>query len=76
MSIISNIQIPSKIISTNGELVSFFLIITISISFLLQNSKYRNAYVLNTLDILSNPTLLIYILILIFNVIKIIGPTQ
>lgn len=76
MSIISNIQIPSKIISTNGELVSFFLIIIISISFLLQNSKYRNAYVLNTLDILSNPTLLIFILILVFNVIKIIGPTQ
>lgn len=76
MSIISNIQIPSKIISTNGELVSFFLIIIISISFLLQNSKYRNAYVLNTLDILSNPALLIFILILIFNVIKIIGPTQ
>ncbi len=72
MSIISNIQVPSKIISADGEIVAIFLIIIISILFLLSGTKYWNEYVSNTLNIFSNPILLIFIAIVIWKIMAII----
>ena len=69
MSIISNMQIPVKIVSVDGEIVSIFLIFILSISFLVSPTKYWNIYVSNTLNILADPMWLIFICIVIFNII-------
>lgn len=72
VSDVSNVQIPSEIISTNGEIVAIFLVIIISMSFLLSDTKYWNGYVSNILNTFSKPLLLVFIAIVIFKVILII----
>jgi hypothetical protein len=65
MSIITNIHIPARI---DGDIASMVLIIFLSISFLLSNSKYWSVYVSNTLKIFYNTMLWIFIAIVIFKI--------
>ncbi len=71
MSIISNIQIPSKIISADEEIVVIFLIIILLISFLLSDTEYWDEYVSNTLNIFSYPIFLIFMAMVLFKFVMI-----
>lgn len=66
---ISNIRAFSVI---GGEFASIFLIILLSISFFLSDTKYWNRYTSNTLNICTNPLLLTFMSIVIFNIMVIV----
>ncbi len=72
MTIISNGQFPLDIINTGGELTNIFLIILLSISLLVADTKYWNGYILNVLKTFSRPLLLVFIMIVIFKIILVI----
>lgn len=58
--------IPSiQTIPEVGKFVSIFLIIILSISILISETKYWNEYLSNSLDIYSSPLLLTYVIIVI-----------
>lgn len=66
MSVIANTQnISSYIISMSGEFVSIFLIIILSVSFLISDIKYSNKYISNILGTHSSPLLLVFVSIVI-----------
>lgn len=73
MSIIANVQnLSPKIISIGGEYISIFLIISLSISFLMSETKYWSKYTSNFLNTYSNPLLLIFVAIIIYKIFIIV----
>lgn len=52
-----------------GEFMSISLIIILSISFLLSDSKYWNKYVSNTIGVYANPLLLAFVAIVIHRIV-------
>lgn len=54
------------------EIISIFLIITLSISLLVSNTKYWNEYISNSIDIYSYPLLLTLVTIIIHKIMFII----
>ncbi len=72
MTIISNILFSSEDIAFAGEYMAIFLIILLSISFLVEGTKYWNAHVSNIIVIYSNPLLLVLVAIIIFKIIDIL----
>lgn len=72
MSIAAISNISPEAINTSGALATIFLIIAISISLLLADSKYWNKYVSDALDLYSYSVLVVFIEIVIFNIILII----
>jgi len=69
MNIISNkMTISSEIINVIGEFMSLFLIIILSIPYLISDTKYWNEYVSNTIDICSKPLLLVFVAIVIHRI--------
>lgn len=61
-----------NIINIGGGLMTFFLIISLSIALLLIDTKYWNKFSSDTLDICSHPLLLVFIMIIIFKIMEII----
>lgn len=72
MTIISNIQFASEDIYMMKEYMAIFLIILLSISFLLEGTKYWNTYVSDIIVTSSNPLILVLVAIIIFKIIDII----
>ena len=68
MSIATISNITPEIINISGEFTTVFLIIAISISLLLAESKYWNRYISDVLDIYSYSILVVFIEIVIFNI--------
>lgn len=70
MSIVANTQnISPDIITAGGELISLFLIIILSISLLVSDTKYGNEYVSGILRTYSNPLLLTLVSIVAYKII-------
>lgn len=66
IGIIPDIQTPpSEVTYAIGKFVSIFLIIILSISTLVSDTKYWNEYISNSINIYSNPLLLIFVAIVI-----------
>lgn len=73
MSIVANTQnIPSNIIVAGGEFVSIFLIIILSISILVSDTKYGNEYISGMLRTYSSPLLLVFAAIVTYKIIVVI----
>lgn len=73
MSIIPNIQaISPDVANVIGELVSIFLIIILSISLLVSDTKCWNKYISNTINICSIPLLLAFVTIVIHKIMVVI----
>lgn len=72
MSVISNSVYPSDVINIGGEYMAIFLIILLSVSLLVSDTKYWNEYISNILKICSNPLLLVFVTIVIFKIILVI----
>jgi hypothetical protein len=72
MSIIPDIQtISPDVTNVIGEFVSIFLIIILSISLLVSDTKYWNKYVSNSINIYSIPLLLTFVTIVIHKIMLI-----
>lgn len=64
MNIVRYAQMYSaEIITLGGELVTIFLVISISISLLVSGSKYWNKYNSNTMDMFIEPVAIIFMMI-------------
>lgn len=72
MSIATISNISPEVIDTGGAFATVFLIIAISVSLLLVESKYWNKYVSNTLDMYYYSALVVFIEIVIFNITLVI----
>jgi hypothetical protein len=73
MNIVRYAQIYSdEIITLGGELVTIFLVISISISLFVSGSKYWNKYNSNTMDMFVEPIAVIFMIIVASRVISII----
>lgn len=73
MSIVANTQnIPLDIITASGEFISIFLIIILSISLLVPNTKYWSEYVSYMLRIYSHPLLVVFMMIVAYKIILVI----
>lgn len=73
MSVIANVQnLPSKIIAIGGEYTAISLIIILSISFLMSETKYWSKYNSNILSTYSSPLLLTFISIVIYKIMTVI----
>jgi hypothetical protein len=73
VGIVPNIQtISPDVTNTIGELVSIFLIIILSISLLVSDTKYWNEYISNSMGIYSSPLLLLFVTIVIHKIMIII----
>ena len=73
MSIVANTQnISSDIIITGGEFISIFLIIVLSISLLVSDTKYWNDNISNMLKTYSNPLLVTFLAIVSYKIMIII----
>lgn len=70
MGIIPNIRTISPDII--GEFVSIFLIVILSISFLVSDTKYWNEYISSSINIYSSPLLLTFVTIVIHKIMIII----
>lgn len=71
MSIATISNITPETINISGAFTTVFLIIAISISLLLVDSKYWNRYISNVLDIYSYSILVVFIEIVIFNIVTV-----
>lgn len=72
MSIISNMQFSPQVIENGGMYVSIFLLVALSISFLISDTKYYNEWIRDILVLCTNPLLLILVMIVIYKIIMII----
>lgn len=73
IGIVPNIQtISSDITGAIGKLVSIFLIIILSISLLVSDTKYWNKYMSNTVNIYSIPLLLTFVTVVIHKIMTVI----
>jgi len=72
MTIISNGQFSLEVVTTGGELTNIFLIILLSISLLVADTKYWNGYISHMLSTFYKPLLLVFVAIVIFKIILII----
>lgn len=69
LSIISNSVFSSDIINIGGNYMVIFLIILLSISFSLSDTKYRNDYISNVFNTCFGPLLLTFMMIMIFKIV-------
>lgn len=73
IGVIPNVQTPSsEVMYVIGEFVSIFLIIILSISFLMSDTKYWNEYISRNVNIYSSPLILTFITIVIHKIMIII----
>ncbi len=72
MSIATMSNISPEVINTSGAFTTAFLVIAITLSLLLVESKYWNKYVSDTLDMYSYSALVVFIEIVIFNITLVI----
>ncbi len=73
MSIVANTQnIPLDTIIASGTFISIFLIIILSISLLVSDTKYWNEYISGMLKTYSHPLLLVFVTIVIYKIILVI----
>ena len=73
MSIVASTQnFSANIISMSGEFISIFLIIILSVSLLISDTKYWNGYISNILKTWSNPLLVTFVAIVIYKIMLVI----
>ena len=70
ISTISNIQrfFPAEIFMSSGELVVILLIITVFIALSLSDSEYWNIWARSTLDAITYPLLITFLVIIIYKI--------
>ncbi len=74
IAVISNTQtsFPVEIISQGGTLTTISLIVTLSIAFLISDSKYSNEWTSDMLGVCTNPFLITFAAIVVFKIFLII----